>query len=278
MTDAACVPGAPGPGFVTASVAWIAIAPVKGLGLVQPPAVELTKDGVTANRAFYLIDPDGRMLNGKRLGSLVTVSPAYDEGLGALSLTFPDGKVVRGEVALGQEVTTSFFGRAVSGRVVEGPWGEALSTHAGLSLKLVRVTRAGDGVDRGSRASVSMLSTGSLARLGEALGLGSGLDHRRFRMLFGVAGVGAHAEDGWSGHRVRLGEAVVDVIGKVGRCLVTTQDPDTGVPNLNTLGALRSYRRAETSEAPASEKLCFGVWGHPAEPGRVGLGDPVELL
>lgn len=255
-----------------ASVAWISIAPVKGLGLVHPGAVEVRFGGVVANRAFYLVDEHGRMLNGKRLGSLAAITPAYDVALGTLTLAFPDGTTVDGEVAVGDEVTTSFFGRPVSGRVVEGPWGKALSAYAGRALTLVKTGHAGDGVDRGSHAAVSLLSTASLDRLAEVLGVGPGLDHRRFRMLFGVAGVTAHAEDTWLGRRVRIGEAVVAVGGSVGRCLVTSQDPDTGTVDLDTLGALRSYRqRPETGE-----KLPFGVWGEVIEPGRVRLGDLIE--
>jgi uncharacterized protein YcbX len=255
-----------------AAVAWISLAPVKGLGLVHPEAVELGEGGVAANRAFYLVDRRGQMVNGKRLGALVTVVPAYDPALGTLSLTFPDGAVVGGRVRTGEKVTTSFFGRPVSGRVVEGPWSEALSTHFEQPLVLVKVEQAGDGVDRGRKAAVSLLSTASLDRLAAALGVsGRRLDHRRFRMLFGVRGVAAHTEDTWLGRQVRLGNAVVAVRGLVGRCLVTGQDPGTGAADMDTLGALRSYRR----QPEAGEKLPFGVWGEVVRPGRVALDDTV---
>lgn len=255
-----------------ARVAWISIAPVKGLGLVHPAAVELGTGGVAANRAFYLVDEDGQMVNGKRLGGLVRVTPAYDPALETLTLAFPDGTEVAGHVVGAQEVTTSFFGRPVSGHVVDGPWSEALSAYFERPLALVKVAHEGDGVDRGSKAAVSLLSTASVARLAAALGGGASLDRRRFRMLFGVSGVAAHAEDGWVGRRVRLGEAVVAIGGLVGRCLVTSQDPDTGTVDMDTLGALRSYRR----QPETGEKLPFGVWGGVVQPGRVALADVVE--
>ena len=68
------------------------------------------------------------------------------------------------------------------------------------------------------------------------------VDERRFRMNFGIDGLGEHEEDGWLGRRVRLGEAVVVPQGNVGRCAVTTQNPDTGAPDLDTLKALAAYR------------------------------------
>ena len=91
-------------------------------------------------------------------------------------------------------------------------------------------------------------------------------------MTVGVDGLAAHAEDDWIGSRVRVGGAVVLVREHVGRCAVTTRDPDTGVRDLDTLGALAEYR----AHIPTKEPLPFGVWCEVVEPGRVALGDSVE--
>lgn len=252
------------------SVAWIAVAPVKALGLVPRDEVRLETFGVQENRAFYLVDEEGRMVNGKLIGPLVRVSPHYDSESGRLRLDFPAGAVVDGEVVLGEAVTTDFWGRPVEGSVVEGPWSEALSELAGKALRLVKADRPGGAVDRGPGAGVSLVSTSSLEALAEAAGVEK-VDGRRFRMLFGVADVPAYAEDGWVGRRVRVGEGTVLVRGNVGRCAVTTQNPDTGVPDLDTLRVLGEYRAdVETTEARP-----FGVWGQVVEPGWVRLGDPV---
>lgn len=254
------------------SVAWITIAPVKALALVQREEVELEPFGIRENRRFYLVDGHGRMINGKVIGPLVRVVPEYDDASGSLSLRMPDGAVVSGTVEAGDALTTSFFGRPVAGRLVEGPWSEALSELAGRPLHLVRTEQPGHGADRGSRAGVSLIGTASLAALAEAAGVDA-VDGRRFRMLFGVDGIPAHAEDGWLGRPVRIGDAVVRPRGNVGRCAVTTQNPETGVPDLDTLRVLGRYR----GEVETSEPLPFGVWGEVVEPGRVRLGDPVEL-
>ena len=253
------------------SVAWITIAPVKALALVHRDEVELESIGVRENRRFYLVDEDGRMVNGKVAGMLVRVVPDYDDGQGRLALQFPDGGVIAGDVEVGEAVTTDFFGRPVAGRLVVGPWSEALSELAGHQLRLVRLERPGDGTDRGQGAGVSLVANSSLEALARAAGI-ERVDGRRFRMLFGVDGVPAHAEDGWLGRRVRIGDAVIVPHGNVGRCVVTKQDPDTGVPDLDTLGALAEYR----SDVETTERLPFGVWGEVVEPGRVRLGDPVE--
>lgn len=100
------------------------------------------------------------------------------------------------------------------------------------------------------------------------------MDGRRFRMLFGIDGVEPHEEDGWAGGRVAIGSAVVHVEALVGRCAVTTHNPDTGVPDLDTLRIIGSYRADVVSEEP----LPIGVWGGVEQPGRVSVGDPVEAL
>ena len=266
-------PGSPAP-----RIAWIHLAPVKGLALVQLDSVALERSGPVGNRRFYLIDAEGRLVNGKRIGPLTTVVPSYQpdagEGFEQLQLTFPDMSVVKGTVELGEWVTTSFFGRPVQGRLVLGQqWSRALSEFAGVELRLVRACAEGAGVDRGQRAVVSLLSRASLARLSQAVGTGTRLDARRFRMLLGVSGAAAHEEDTWIGRPVRVGGAVVVPGGNVGRCVVTSQDPATGLPDLDTLGALRTYRR----DWPTTEKLSLGVWGEVVSPGVVSLGDTVVV-
>ena len=187
-------------------------------------------------------------------------------------LLFAEGVAVEGDVALGEPVETSFYGRPVRGRFVEGPWSDALSELAGKKLRLVRTESEGDGQDRGAWAGATMVSTASLEALAAAAGVTHPVDGRRFRMTIGVDGAAPHAEDGWLGRRVRVGGAIVAVHAHVGRCAVTTLDPDRGVRDLETLDAIAAYR----SDVPSVERLPFGVWCEVVEPGPVSVGDSVE--
>ena len=247
------------------------MAPVKGLRLATVDTLELGRDGVAGDRRFYLVDDEGSMINAKRAQRLLSVRAAVDGT--QLALTLPGGEVVAGEVELGEPLETSFFGRPVAGRYVRGPWNEALSEVAGMPLRLARTERDGDGLDRGRGAGASLVSTASLEALGAAASADDPVDGRRFRMTIGVNGTEAHAEDAWLGRPVRVGGAVVVPRGNVGRCAVTTLDPDRGVRTLDTLGALSEYR----GEVPTTEPLPFGVWCEVVEPGRVAIGDPVTV-
>lgn len=256
------------------SVNRISIAPVKGLGLVHPEAVTLENTGVAENRRFHLVDADGRRYNQLRNGALVRIRPEYDPEAERLALHFADGSLAEGEIALGEEITTDFYGRPVTGRVVEGPWSAALSAWAGTPIRLVQ-SPPGAAVDRG-RGHVSLISRASLEELARHAG-GAPVDGRRFRMLFELAGCEPHEEDAWIEHRVRIGAAVVRLRGDVGRCAITTQNPETGVPDLDTLRTISSYR-GFTANENGDRHIPFGVYGEVLEPGRVALGDSVEVV
>jgi uncharacterized protein YcbX len=256
-----------------ASVARISIAPVKGLALVERDEVMLERTGALENRRFHIVDAGGRRYNQLRNGALVQIRQEYDGD--RLALHFPDGTTADWRVAVGEEITTDFYGRPVTGRIVEGPWSRALSQWAGRELTLVQA-EPGAAVDR-RRGHVSMVSRASLDELGRQAGHKASVDGRRFRMLFELDGCEPHEEDTWVKRHVRIGEALVRIRGDVGRCAITTQNPDSGVPDFDTLRTLKAYR-PETANENGKKHLPFGVYGEVVESGKVALGDDVHAV
>jgi len=255
-------------------VAWIHVAPIKALAIQELQEVEIDRLGVENDRRFCIVDEDGRMLNAKRVQRFVAVRPRFDDATRSLALDMPDGTTVAGAIELGRAIAVTIYGRSVPARVVDGPWAEALSLLADRPVRLVRFDAPGEGVDRADEgAGASLLAEESLRAIAEAAGVTARVDPRRFRMLFGVAGVPAHAEDTWIGSRVRIGSAVVIPGGNIGRCAVTTLDPRTGVSDLDTLAALAKYR----GEKVTSEPLAFGVWARVVQAGLVRVGDAVNV-
>jgi uncharacterized protein len=252
-------------------VARICTAPVKALHVVNPDEVELTHAGVVGDRRFWLVDRNRRLVNGKGRPELMRVQPEWDEASRRLALAFPDGSVVEGEVEPGEPFAAELYGTPHPSRLVPGPWQEALSEFAGEALTLLWSERGAQdrGTDRGGWAT--LVSRGSLDHLGAAAGAAEPVDGRRFRMLFEIDGVEPHEEDTWLGTRVAIGGAVVVPLGDVGRCVVTTCDPDSAVSDLDTLKALAGYRREGVTEP-----LPFGVYCNVAVPGRVRVGDAVR--
>jgi uncharacterized protein YcbX len=258
---------------VVPTVARISITPVKSLGLHHPDEVRLETFGVAENRRFYVAEPDGRLVNGAGFGPLVAIRADYraqDDGHGEwLALRFPDQTVVDGDPChVGATVETDFFGQSAWGSILEGPWATALSAYAGRPLILVRCARPGDANDS---ASVSIFSTASAEELARRSGSDRALDSRRFRMLLEVGGSRPHEEDEWVGSPVRIGAALVRVLRPIPRCVVTTQDPATGVKDFDALKAIAAYRGLREGR-----KIDFGVYAEVLEAGTIRVGDPVE--
>jgi uncharacterized protein YcbX len=253
-------------------VTRISIAPVKSLGLVHPEEIEIGPRGVAGDRRFWLVDEEGRLFNNKRCGPLVRIRPEWDEESRTLALTLPDGERVEGVVELGEPVVADLWGYANPSHRVSGPWEAAIAKVAGRPVTLLWADD--HATDRGYRGGdISLVSIASLERLREEGGVDGPIDGRRFRLLFEIDGVRAHEEDEWLGTQVQVGEAVLALNGDIGRCVVTTQDPDTGITDFDTLGTLARYRREGRNEP-----LPFGVYGSVAVPGRVRVGDPVLPL
>ena len=145
--------------------------------------------------------------------------------------------------------------------LVDGkPWddpeiAEAVRAAAGPQARLVRY----DGPERFDVLPLLIGTDGAFAELG--------VDHRRLRPNIVVGGVDGLAERGWPGHRLRVGGAVASVTKLRSRCVMTTYDPDTLVQDHSVL------RRIATEFGGQMALDCGVVSG-----GRIGVGDPVELL
>jgi uncharacterized protein len=260
-----------GYGLAVPSVIRLSMAPVKGLRLVQPGSVELARTGIPADRRFHLVDDAGRLLGATQVHELLRVVPDYDPGTERLRLTFPDGTVVEdGAADLGDVAITDVFGRVAEGRIVRGPFADALSAFAGRPVQLVR-TADGAAQDAHPLTVVSSASVEDLAARGRRT---DGVDARRFRINVEVDGVRPYEEDTWARALVRVGDATVRVLGQIPRCVVTTLGPDSGEKDFATLTHLARYR----PRIGGRGGLPFGMYAEVVEPGRVALGDDVEPL
>jgi uncharacterized protein YcbX len=251
------------------SVTALAITAIKGSRLQIVDVVDLQRTGAAGNRSFYLIDERGRMVNGKEVAKLQAVVAKLDDQEATLRITLPDGHEVSAPVILGETVATRFFSRPRTDQLVDGPFSAALSAALDRPLRLVHTASA---VDRGRRGVASLISRGSLRRLADVGGV-SDVDQRRFRMLIEVEGLEPHGEDAWVGRRTRIGESLIRWHGHVGRCLVTSRNPQSGDVDLPTLDILGEYRR----ELDSTEPLPFGIHGEVLQAGEVRVGDPVEF-
>ena len=239
------------------------------MGLEHPDEIDVTEVGVVEDRRFFLTDDANRLVDRLIVGPLVRISTHTDAAGTTLWMRFPDGTVIEDEVGLGEPVETPIHGRTGVGRVVIGPWAEAIASFAGRPIRVIRCDRPG-GTRRGNPTSI--ISDGSLRELARHAGV-EFVDGRRFRMLIDLEDAEPHEEDTWIGHRIALGDAVLQVTKPDARCAITTQDPETGTRDLDTLRTLIAYRGLREGK-----HADFGVLADVAQPGRIRVGDPVTVL
>ncbi|MEV4420609.1 MOSC domain-containing protein [Patulibacter sp. NPDC049589] len=253
-------------------VSRLSVTAIKGFALEHPDKVELAVHGAVGDRDFVVVDAEDRLVSITKTGAWVGLRATYDREADRLGVRDADGGVWEGQVAFGAPVDVDMFGlRRSPGRVVEGPWSALLSDRAGRAVRLVRTDGPGDGSDV---HPVTFLGDATVDHLAREAGLAT-VDARRFRMLFAIGGSPAHAEDGWEGRRVRVGDAVVEVGGPVPRCAGVTRHPDGGDRDVPVVRMIKAYRGLQDTELGPG--VALGVYGRVIRPGRVRVGDAVEL-
>jgi len=170
----------------------------------------------------------------------------------------------------GQVLTARSHPALLGFRASLGPDGEPLVDGEPWSSETIaaRVRRAVgekarlarfDGPERFDVLPLLVATDGAIAALG--------MDRRRFRPNILVSGTTADAERSWPGKRLRIGKAIIGVASLRQRCVMTTYDPDTQAQDVSVL------RRIVRERGGRLALDCSVI-----EPGRVALGDPVEVL
>ncbi|MEO8208314.1 MAG: MOSC N-terminal beta barrel domain-containing protein [Chloroflexota bacterium] len=255
------------------TVTRLSIAPVRSLALEHPTEIELTPHGVAEDRRFYLVDERDYLVDRVVVGRLAQAAAHTDPTGSILRVTLPDGTVIEDDVRLGEGRETLIHGRTAVAHEVLGPWAEALTPLAGRPVRLMRTDRIG-----GTRRAhpTSIIGDGSVSELARQLGVAS-VDPRRFRMLIELDGMAPHEEDAWIDRRIGLGETILRVTERDARCAITTQDPDTGERDLDTLRTILRYR-GPLPDSHGAPKAMLGVLAEVDLPGRIRVGDQVRVL
>ena len=249
-------------------VTRIGLTPVKGGRHAEQASVDLTIEGPVGDRVFCLVDPErGQVLRTVENPSMMRTSATWADGV--LTSRLPGRTVAGTPAGTGRTLKVDYWGRVAALEVVDGPWAGAYSEHVGHDVLLARAWQPGEVV---YGASVTVVTTSSLAELTRRTG--SDVDSARFRATFTVdtGGAPAHVEDSWVGRRLRLGAAAeVEVRGVVPRCAVIDLDPDTGERRSPALKTLGGYRHLHG-------EVVFGVDAIVTQPGLVRSDDRVDIV
>jgi uncharacterized protein len=222
-----------------ASVVELWRYPVKSMAGERLDSCAVTATGLEGDRRWALVDGTPN-----RAGKLLTIRE--EERLMTYRARLDDGAVV--------VVSADGETHRLDGGVVTRIAGEASRP---LSLREMEGANFDD-------SPVLVVNLATVSAFGVRAGMT--VDHRRFRANLYVDGLEPDAELGWLGRRLRVGEVELEAVKRCERCVVITRDPDTTVTTPALLRVL-----TETHDT------YMGVYCQVTRPGRVGVGDQLQL-
>ena len=254
--------------------------PVKGMRGRAREHSEVALHGLAGDRRWMVTDMAGGFLTQRQVPAMARLDaePEVDglvlrRGEDCCRVRMPGTGAPRRQVSIWGDVVA-----AVDAGDVPAAW---LSTVLGQSCRLVYMDderarpvdpafgQVGDHVGFADGFPLLAASQSSLAALNAELAAPVPMD--RFRPSVVISGLPPWSEDRW--RRIRIGDMVFRAPKPSTRCVVVTRDqrtgesPQPGEP-LRTLGRLNRH--------PAG--IVFGANLLPDAPGRLAVGDPVEVL
>lgn len=267
--------------------------PVKSMLGEAVDLVGVSERGLDGDRRYGLFDPETRRIvsvkRPKRWGRLFAL--AASTGPEGVRVTFPHGVSHHiGDPAL-RVALSEFFGRRVElvtapihqRAIFDETWAGDLKDGAPPPGEQ---TPRGDedivdgggsyGVDGGlfNYGAVHLLTTGAVRALAES-SPDSRFDPHRFRpnIVIDTPQTG-FLETAWQGRRLQVGEVAFEMEFTVPRCVMTTLSQGD-LPS--DPGVLRTITKLNRVELIGHMYPCLGIYGKPAAPGTLRVGDPVIL-
>lgn len=218
--------------------------PVKSLVGERLEVADVVERGLRGDRLWAVRDEDGKLGSGKStrrfraMKGLLDLVASYDGDVPLI--TFPDGRCLRGE---------------------DPAVHDALSAHVGRPVTLAREAE----VSHFDDGPVHLVSTAGVAAVADRLG--EPVDVRRFRpnLVVDTGDLTGFVEDGWVGHRVAVGEVLLEVTDRMPRCVMVNL-PQVDLAERKVLQAVTDLNGGD-----------LGVLARVVRPGRVRVGDVVEV-
>lgn len=267
------------------SVASLHRFPVKSMQGESVAEVEVDADGIVGDRTWALRDDETKKLvSAKRPRLWRAALDCQATGTGSdVVVALPSGdRHAIGDPALA-EALAELFGRAVTVEeavepqqgVYESDWPEIEGITLAGEIDLP-TNLTGEGRSFVDVGVLHLLTTASIATLAAERG-DTAADLRRFRpgIVIDTPDLSGFPEDGWIGDRLRIGSVEITVGEPTPRCVMTTVEQGSLPADRSVLTTLAEHHRVET---PLGTFACLGSYASVVTPGRIEVGDPVEVI
>jgi uncharacterized protein YcbX len=262
------------------------IYPLKSGRGVALPSAEIDAFGLPGDRRAMITDPDGHFITQRELPELARIEVRADAS--SLRLSMADKETVVPLPSAERRIDVSIWKTIVSAGLADDDSNRTLSKWLGRDVRIVffdddaRRTAsaewAGDGtpVAFADGYQILVTTTGSLKALNadlQAHGEGS-VGMERFRPNIVIDTEEAWPEDRWAA--IEIGGIRFDLVKPCARCIMTTQDQQTGSRDVpNPMPAMGRIRMSADRRVPGP---LFGWNVTPRANGRIAVGDAVKVL
>ena len=188
---------------------------------------------------------------GARTPALMAITAEFDEATGEMTLRHPDLPVL------------CFHPETEGARLID--WLTPISPDDRFA-PVALVKAPGVAMTDSDYPTLSIKNLASNAALSDHMG--QPLSIHRWRGNLWVDSFAPWAEFEWIGRQLRVGETLLEVRERVGRCKATSANPETGVIDADTLRGLREVVGEQD----------FGVFAVVLQGGRIRPGDVVEVI
>ncbi|MCL7972579.1 MAG: MOSC domain-containing protein [marine benthic group bacterium] len=261
------------------NVTGLFVYPLKSARGLTLAEASLDSFGIEGDRRWCLLGTDGKVITQRDCQALATLRARPTgqgleleaPGMGALSVRRPAEDRDLLPIGVWKDRTRGAPADPAADAWLEDFLGRPCrllymprEVHRQVSLDF---GREGDRVSYADGYPLLLTSGASLTELNRRLDTAVPMD--RFRANLVVDGDRPFEEDDWA--RIRVGEMEFRVVKPCARCVVTTVDQQTGERGPEPLRALASFRSD-------GGKVLFGQNLIHSGPGRLRIGDPVEVL
>jgi uncharacterized protein YcbX len=262
------------------------IYPLKSGRGIALPSAEIDAFGLPGDRRAMIADPDGHFITQRELPELARIEVRADAS--SLRLSMADKETVVPLPSAERRIDVSIWKTIVSAGLADDDSNRTLSKWLGRDVRIVffdddaRRTAsaewAGDGtpVAFADGYQILVTTTGSLKALNadlQAHGEGS-VGMERFRPNIVIDTEEAWPEDRWAA--IEIGGIRFDLVKPCARCIMTTQDQQTGSRDVpNPMPAMGRIRMSADRRVPGP---LFGWNVTPRANGRIAVGDAVKVL
>lgn len=266
----------------TMHIGALHIYPVKSLGPVALDEVEVTPRGLAGDRRWMIVDAQGKFVTRRELPALARIGMRI--GTGGYLLHAAEGEAaLSASLEGGSLAPVTVWNDTVPACVIENDASRLVSDVAGQRLRLAYMPddtcRAvnpdfGQPGDHVSFADAFPILVASMASLGALnMALEKPVEMARFRPNVVLTGEGLEpwAERGW--RAVTLGGVTMRLPKACIRCIVITQQPETGAREEGN--AVPSALRRLGQSGP--QGALFGMNAVPEGTGMLAVGDKVAV-